>query len=206
MIPVLIERDLRSVFVGLADAACTSVSGICNVPAHKAGLVVLAGALTMPLLMLATEHLQLQSAKSDVVFPAFSMTLLQELQAILEARSGPGLPPSTAPTPTNSSQAEKSSSSTSASDTKELGPFSSEPAPRQAHHAINGIRAGESQPVSQCARVAISQSSFNLSIYVAAGALFLRRRVFLSPCDRPPTHLHLSYRGTSPLRYPAFCN
>lgn len=113
MTPVLIKAVLRSVIVGLTAAVCLRAFGSRNMFTQEAALgLVLAGALAMPLLTPITQRLHFQSANSSIVHNADSMTLLQELQAMLEARSGSGLLPThlAAPIPTtHSPQADKSS-------------------------------------------------------------------------------------------------
>ena len=190
MIPVLIKSVLRSVFVGSADHFSLRAAGIGNVFAQKVGLgLVLAGALAIPLLIPLPEPLHLQSANSGIVRPAYSMTLLQELQAMLQARGGSGLLPRpfVAPVPENSPQAEKSSrrapGSAPAPAAQEPRPSGTEPAPRQAESVTNSVGAGETQPVPQPDRVAFSPSAFAFLIYLAVGVLPLLRPVStLSRC------------------------
>ena len=82
--------------------------------------------------------------------PAYSMTLLQELQAILQARSGPGLLPKPfeAPVPTPDSLQPETSSrpaqgAVSEPGTQESGPPSTEPSSGLAEPDTGSIRAGE---------------------------------------------------------------
>ncbi len=139
MIPVLMKAVLRSVFVGLTVGVCLSAFGIRNMFTQEAGLgLVLAGALAMPLLLPITQRLHFQPVNSSIVHTANSMTLLQELQAMLEARSGSGLQPTHVgvPIPTiDSLQAEESSFPTPGSepapDTKKLQRSSTDPIPEQ---------------------------------------------------------------------------
>ena len=134
MIPVLIDAAMRSLFVGLIVAVGLRAFRIRNVFAQKAALgLVLVGALAMPLLMPIADRLQLLPANASIVLPAHPMTLLEELQARLQAKSGSGTlpkpvaPPIPAP---NSPQAEKASGpapdSASAPRAKEPGPSSAQ--------------------------------------------------------------------------------
>ena len=111
MIHVLIDAAMRSLFVGLIVAVGLRAFRIRNVFAQKAALgLVLVGALTMPLLMPIADRLQLLPANASIVLPAHPMTLLEELQARLQTKSGSGtlptpiVPPTRAP---NSPQPEK---------------------------------------------------------------------------------------------------
>ena len=95
---------------------------------------MLVGALAMPLLMPIADRLQVLPAKASIVLPAHPMTLLEELQARIQAKSGSGtLPkPVAAPIPAaNSPQTEKASGPApdiaSAPRAKEPGPSSSQP-------------------------------------------------------------------------------
>jgi len=147
MTPVLIKAVLRSVIVGLTAAVCLRTFGSRNMFTQEAGLgLVLAGALAMPLLTPITQRLHFQSANSSIVHNANSMTLLQELQAMLQARSGSSLQPThvAAPNPpTNSPQADKSSRPTAGSapsqGPKEPGPSGSEHVPGQGEPETHGF-------------------------------------------------------------------
>jgi hypothetical protein len=94
MISVVIKSVLSSVFVGLIDAVCLRPFAIRHgFPQTVVLGLVLGGALAIPLLTPIAGHLHFQSANSSIVRPAYSMTLLQELQEMLQARSGSGLQP-----------------------------------------------------------------------------------------------------------------
>ena len=94
MIPVLIDAAMRSLFVGLIVAVGLRAFRIRNVFAQKAALgLVLVGALAMPLLMPIADRLQLLPANAKIVLPAHPMTLLEELRARLQAKSGYGTLP-----------------------------------------------------------------------------------------------------------------
>ncbi|HMG86233.1 MAG TPA: hypothetical protein VK574_10830 [Terracidiphilus sp.] len=145
MIPVLTKTVLRSVLVGLAAAVCLRAFDIRNMFTQEAGLgLVLTGALAMPLLAPITQRLHFQPASSSIVSSANSMTLLQELQAMLQARSGSGLLPTRVTAPIrapDSPQTEKCSfpAPGSAPASHDTGPSGSEPAQGQAESGTNGI-------------------------------------------------------------------
>jgi hypothetical protein len=113
MLPVLIKSVLSSVFVGLIDADCLRPFAIRHgFPQTLVLGFALGGAVAIPLLIPIADHLHFQSANSSMVRPAYSMTLLQELQEMLQARSGPGLLPKPLEAPiqaTNPPRAEKPS-------------------------------------------------------------------------------------------------
>jgi beta-lactamase regulating signal transducer with metallopeptidase domain len=89
MISVLIEAALRSLLVGLSVAVGLRIFRVRNVPAQKAAWgLVLASALAMPLLLPFTAQWHLLPARVKVVLPAYPMTLLEELQARILAKSG----------------------------------------------------------------------------------------------------------------------
>jgi hypothetical protein len=147
MTPVLIKAVLLSVIVGLTAAVCLRAFGSRDMFTQEAALgLVLAGALAMPLLTPITQRLHFQSANSSIVHNANSMTLLQELQAMLQVRSGSGLLPTqlAAPNPpTNSLQADESSRPTTGSAPSQApkgpGPSGSERVPGQGEPETHGF-------------------------------------------------------------------
>jgi hypothetical protein len=186
MIPVLIDAAMRSLFVGLIVAVGLRAFRVRNVFAQKAALgLVLAGALAMPLLMPIADHLQLLPAKASIVLPAHPMTLLEELQARLRAKSGSGtLPKSiTPPTPSpNSPRTEKDSASAVDSApgprAKELGQ-SSQGTSLNQEAGTGSTRSVKKMPPSQMPpsphhnRVVLSLTSLALSIYLGVAVVFL---------------------------------
>lgn len=89
MIPVCIEAALRSLVFGLAVAAGLRIFRVRNVPAQKAAWgLVLVSALAMPLLLPFTAHWNLLPARVNLILPVHPMTLLEELQARIQAKSG----------------------------------------------------------------------------------------------------------------------
>ncbi|MGA2536183.1 MAG: M56 family metallopeptidase [Terracidiphilus sp.] len=89
MIPVFIEAALRSILVGLAVAVGLRIFRVRNVFAQKAAWsLVLVSALAMPLLLPFAAQWALLPAGFNVVLPAHPMTLLEELQARIQAKAG----------------------------------------------------------------------------------------------------------------------
>jgi BlaR1 peptidase M56/Toastrack DUF4097 len=189
MIPVLIDAALRSLFVGLIVAVGLRAFRIRNVIAKKAALgLVLVCALTMPLVMPIAERLQVLPAKASIVLPAHPMTLLEELQSRIQAKSGSAKiskpvaskplagPIAAATIP----QTEKSSGIApdigSAPPTQQPGQASTQAAPVQAAPATDKPRAAEEmQAAPQPRRFVFSPSAVAFSIYAAVAAvLFLR--------------------------------
>lgn len=184
MIPVLIDAAMRSLLVGLIVAAGLRAFRIRNVFAQKAALgLVLIGALAMPLLKPIVDRLQPLPAIASIVLPAHPMTLLEELRARLQAKSGSGTlpkpvaPPIPAP---NSPQAEKASGpsldSSSAQRAKEPGPSSPQAASLKKETGTGSARTAEEMPPApQHRREAFSPASLALSIYLGVAAVFLLR-------------------------------
>ena len=187
MIPVLIDAAMRSLFVGLIVAVGLRAFRIRNVFAQKAALgLVLIGALAMPLLMPIVDQLQPLPANASIVLPAHPMTLLEELRARLQAKSGSGTlpkpvaPPVQAP---NSPQTEKASGpsldSASAQRSKEPGPSSPQAASLKKETGNGSARTVEEMPpLPQHRREAFSPASLALSIYLGVAVVFLLRLAF----------------------------
>ena len=106
MIPIFIEAALRSLLAGLAVAVGLRMFRVRNVLAQKAAWgLVLVSALAMPLLLPVTAQLNLLPVRVNVVLPAHPMTLLEKLQARIQAKSGSedNFAPLPAPIPQNDS-------------------------------------------------------------------------------------------------------
>lgn len=183
MISVLIDAAFRSLLVGLMVALGLRTFRIRNVFAQKAALgLVLAGALAMPLLMPVADRLQLLPKSARIVLPAHPMTLLEELQARLQAKSGSGtLPkPVAAPTPDPLQQAEKPSRPTldtaAAPRAKEAGPSNIQRSPRNTEGTTGNARTNlEVTPLSRPRPLALTPASTALMIYLGVAALLLLR-------------------------------
>jgi beta-lactamase regulating signal transducer with metallopeptidase domain len=93
---LLVEAALRSVLLALAVWIGLRMLSVRNVLAQKAvwGLV-LAGALAMPLVLPMASHWSVLPANVRVVLPADPETLLEELQARIQAKTTPEQKPST---------------------------------------------------------------------------------------------------------------
>ena len=177
MIPVLIDAAMRSLFVGLIVGLSLRVFRIRNVFAQKAAFgLVLVGALAMPLLMPIADRLQLLPANASIVLPAHPMTLLEELQARLQAKSGyDTLPkPVAAPNPaSNSPQTEKASgpaldsaSAPSATEPRQSGPQAA--SLKKETGTGSALSVQEMSPSPQHSRVAFSPTS--LAFYLPRGS------------------------------------
>ncbi len=184
MIPVLIDAAMRSLFVALIVALGLRAFRVRNVFAQKAALgLVLVGALAMPLLMPIADRLQLLPANASIVLPAHPMTLLEELQARLQAKSGSGTlpkpvaPPIPAP---DSPQTEKASGPVPDAGS---APRANEPRPSSHQAASSKKEAGagsartveEMQPLPKHSHVAFSPASLALSIYLVIAVVLLLR-------------------------------
>ncbi len=85
---ILVEAALRSVFLALAVWMGLRVLKVRNVLAQKAVWgVVLAGAVAMPLVLPMASHWSVLPANVRVVLPADPETLLEELQARIQAKT-----------------------------------------------------------------------------------------------------------------------
>lgn len=87
---VLVEAAIRSIFLALAVWIVLRTFGVRNVLAQKAAWgLVLAGALVMPLVLPMASHWNVLPANVRVALPADPETLLEELQARIQARTSP---------------------------------------------------------------------------------------------------------------------
>ena len=183
MIHVLIDAAMRSLFVGLIVAVGLRAFRVRNVFAQKAALgLVLVGALAMPLLMPIANRLQLLPAITSIVLPAHPMTLLEELRARLQAKSGSGVLPKPVAPPTpapDSSRAEVASWSApdSASAPRAKEPEQSSQGASLNQEAGKGSTQSAKQmpPSPQHSRAALSPTSLALSIYLGVAVVFLLR-------------------------------
>ncbi len=182
MIHILIDAAMRSLFVGLIVAVGLRAFRIRNVFAQKVAWgLVLVGALAMPLLMPIAGRLQLLPANASIVLPAHPMTLLEELQARLQAKSGSGALPKPVvppiPAPHSSGKASAPTlDSASVPRAKEPGPSSPQAASLKKGAGVGTVRTVEEiAPLPLHSRVAFSPASLALSIYLGVAVLFLLR-------------------------------
>ncbi len=91
---LLVEAALRSVFLALAVWMGLGMLKVRNVLAQKAvwGLV-LAGAVAMPIVLPMASHWSVLPANVRVVLPADPETMLEELQARIQAKTTPAQKP-----------------------------------------------------------------------------------------------------------------
>ena len=92
---LLMEAAVRSVFLALAVWMGLGALKVRNVPAQKAAWgLVLAGAVAMPMVLPMASHWSVLPANVRVVLPADPETLLEELQARIQAKRSPEQKPS----------------------------------------------------------------------------------------------------------------
>ena len=187
MISFLIEAALRSLLVAFIVAIGLRALRVRNVFAQKTALgLVLAGALAMPLLMPVAEQFELLPANASI----HPMTLLEELQAKILAKSGSGSrngnvsSPVAAPAVTENPPRTQGSSAGSTPDTapnlgaKEPGPSSTQRTLVPGEPVAGSAREGEEKQLSRKHHVAFSPSATAFSIYLAIAAALLLRLVF----------------------------
>jgi beta-lactamase regulating signal transducer with metallopeptidase domain len=109
--PIFMESALRSVLFALTVWIGLRVFAVRNVLAQKVAWgLVLASALTMPVVLPMTEHWSVLPANVRVTIPADPSNLLEELQARLQAKKTPAQSESSAePATTGDSSPAKSS-------------------------------------------------------------------------------------------------
>jgi beta-lactamase regulating signal transducer with metallopeptidase domain len=91
---LLVEAAFRSVFLALAVWMGLGVLKVRNVLAQKAAWgLVLAGAVAMPLVLPMVSHWSVLPANVRVVLPADPETMLEELQARIQAKTAPAQRP-----------------------------------------------------------------------------------------------------------------
>jgi beta-lactamase regulating signal transducer with metallopeptidase domain len=142
MISVFIEAALRSLLVALVVALGLGILRVRNVLAQKAAWgLVLVSALAMPLLLPITAGWHLLPAEVNIVVPAHPMTLLEELQALIQARSesaSAGAPETAPRSPSDPAKIERSPASGQAeAPHADLTPSGSAPARRPARGQQN---------------------------------------------------------------------
>jgi beta-lactamase regulating signal transducer with metallopeptidase domain len=188
MIPILIEAAVRSLLVGLVVAVGLRVFRVRNVLAQKAawGLVLIT-AFAMPVLLPLTARWRLLPKQINLVLPAHPMTLLEELQARIQAKSSSGR--QSEPVPVRVSEANPSQAAIS-SPTR-TGPggvqHSKDTEPRASRNSITVLSPGrraqdvipaekrQSAPLS--GRFPVSFSVLVFGLYLGVAALLLLRLV-----------------------------
>jgi beta-lactamase regulating signal transducer with metallopeptidase domain len=196
MMFVLIDAALRSLFVGLMVAAGLRAFRIRNIFVQKTALgLVLAAAMAMPLLKPMVERLDLLPASAAIVLPSHPMTLLEELQARIQAKAGSSarLNPLATPVPGSSLPqtgkalgpaagpasgiaAGPAPDRAAAERSAEGGRSNVLPGSSQGERATGSARAaGKSQPQPRHSRFTFSLSFLILSIYLGVTAVLLLR-------------------------------
>ena len=181
MMNVFVEAALRSLLVGLAVAAGLRIFRVRNVLALKAAWgLVLVSALAMPLLLPITAQWHLVPTGVNVVLPAHPMTLLEELQARIQAKTGSPIKLAPETTPIhhgNPPEIQESQTPEQASGPRaDQAPSRTMPAHRPAKPEQNALSIPDS-----------SGPSFVLSIAYSVGSILktqssaLLRHVTISP-------------------------
>jgi beta-lactamase regulating signal transducer with metallopeptidase domain len=187
MISLLIEAALRSLLFGLVVAIGLRAFRVRNVVAQKAAWTfVLVAAFAMPLLRPVTARWRLLPAGANILLPAHPMTLLEELQAKIQAHSGSGSKSGhmDAGIPQEGSPwAEQPSASVSG---PAQNPHARETQPgtaraRQKQTAVAPVRHGvglvANQSSSRLNRIRLTLSGFALGLYLCVAALLVFRLV-----------------------------
>lgn len=182
--PVLIEAALRSLLVGLVVALGLRVFRVRNVLVQKAawGLVLLT-AFAMPVMLPIAARWQALPAGATLVLPSHPMTLLEELQARLQAKSASGN--KTAPLRTHTPQADKPR--TKVSPSPQIGPQRGQSVKAVSSHRqraersfkfseppIHALRPAEEMP-PQRSHTTVLLSAVAFLLYLGIAALFLLR-------------------------------
>jgi beta-lactamase regulating signal transducer with metallopeptidase domain len=180
---LLFEAAIRSMLLALVVWIGLRVFGVHNVLAQKAAWgLVLAGAVAMPLVLPMASHWTVLPANVRVVLPADPQTLLEELQARIQAST----PPERAPAadaakagegaPQVESQAGLSADETTAS-------RAAAPAKPESFYS-GAVEYMQPQPAAQSEsaaartvvpRIGLSFSRILLLLYVAVAGVFLIR-------------------------------
>ncbi len=205
MIPVLIEAALRSLLAGVVVAVGLRLFRIHNVVAQKAAWgLVLAAALAMPWLLPAVGQWQLLPESASIVLPAHPMTLLEELQARILAKS----PSSPIPQPNALAFPQGKSIQHEEPDGSAPENARTRPGKQIQPDSAHGQQAASpTEPIADSAgqredaamspqrsRVSVSPSvvAWLLYLVVADGALFEACR--WTGCDAPPlVHCHADH-------------
>jgi beta-lactamase regulating signal transducer with metallopeptidase domain len=189
---LLVEAALRSALLALAVWIGLRMLGVRNVLAQKAAWgLVLAGALVMPMVLPLAAHWTVLPANVRVVLPADPQTLLEELQAGIQAKTSLEQKPAAAAATAGegapqveeqglsvgertanrvAATTEPQSSDTEAVEYKQRQPVAQ--AESAAQHAL--ARPGAMAPP----REALSLSMIILLLYLAVAGVFLLRLGF----------------------------
>ncbi len=163
MIALLIEAAARSLLVALLVLAGLWTFRVGNVRAQKAAWgLVLAAAILMPLLLPVVARWSFLPANAGVVLPADPQTLLEELQARIQAKSSaarkPSLIAAQAPQP-RSPQVEESAAPEPDRASGDRAPLPVDSNPDVAHP----VEYAPSQPVTR--QFAVSPATLAVLLY-----------------------------------------
>ena len=187
MMPTLLfEAAVRSVLLALAVWIGLRVIGVRNVPAQKAAWgLVLAGAFAMPIVLPMAAHWTVLPANVRVVLPADPQTLLEELQARIQAPTKAEASPQQKPAAIPATSADGPSQVEAKEMTIVRPRENRAAATKPESHYVESVRYTESAPLAQNAtparlavappHKALSISKIILGVYLAVAAVLLLR-------------------------------
>ncbi len=190
---ILVEATVRSAFLAVAVWIGLQIFGVRNVLAQKCAWgLVLAGALSMPMVLPMASHWTVLPANVRVVLPADPQSLLEELQARIQAKTSPEQPAAAeaAATDAGEQQIDQQSGLSAGGPDGSRAPASTEPESTSA----NVIEDLQPRPRAQAEsttprtvappraatplRAAFSLSKIVLVVYLAVASVFLIRLAF----------------------------
>ncbi len=180
---LLVEAAFRSVFLALAVWMLLGLLKVRNVLAQKAAWgLVLAGAVAMPMVLPMASHWSVLPANVRVVLPADPETMLEELQARIQAKTAPAQKPVAEAatggdgTPQVEQQADLPISKRSGNQAPAIEPESTN-ADRVEYVQLQPMAEAASTTPRTAApvRATLSVSKILLMLYVAVAGIFLIR-------------------------------
>jgi beta-lactamase regulating signal transducer with metallopeptidase domain len=182
---ILFEAALRSVLLALTVSIGLRILSVRNVLAQKAAWgLVLAGALVMPMVLPIAAHWTVLPANVRVVLPADPQTLLEELQARIQAKTSPEQKPAAVAAAAGQGAPQVKQQGQSVSKPAESGAAA---APESESSHAQAVKYQQRQPIAQTEseapraevppRAALSFSRIILSLYLAVAGVFLIRLV-----------------------------
>ncbi|WP_348262557.1 M56 family metallopeptidase [Telmatobacter sp. DSM 110680] len=184
---ILVEAALRSVLLALAVWIGLRMLGVRNVLAQKGAWgLVLAGALVMPIVLPMAAHWTVLPANVRVVLPADPQTLLEELQARIQAKTSLEQKPAVAATAgEGATQVEQQAGSSVSEPVANRAASAPEP---QSSSSDADVVAYRPQPPIQTEsaapqavlppRAGLSVTKVILLLYLAVAGIFLVRLAF----------------------------
>ncbi len=196
---ILVEAAVRSALLAVAVWIGLRIFGVRNVLAQKCAWgLVLAGALSMPMVLPMASHWTVLPANVRVVLPADPQTLLEELQARIQAKTPPDQPVAAdvAATGTGEQHIDQQSGLSAGG----AAGNSSLPSPEHESSSAKAIEYMQPQPTAQTEsatplavppahgavpareatpqRAAFSLSKIILAVYLAVAGVFLIRLAY----------------------------